>query len=52
MAGLELQHIEKTFGRSRGLHDVSFEVGDGEFIVFAGSVGMRQIHVAAHHRRA
>ncbi|MYC27219.1 MAG: sn-glycerol-3-phosphate ABC transporter ATP-binding protein UgpC [Nitrospira sp. SB0662_bin_26] len=39
MAGLELQHIEKTFGRSRVLHDVSFEVGDGEFIVLLGPSG-------------
>ena len=39
MAGLELQHIEKTFGRRRVLHDVSFEVGDGEFIVLLGPSG-------------
>ena len=39
MAGLELQHIEKTFGRNRVLHDVSFEAGDGEFIVLLGPSG-------------
>ena len=39
MAGLELQHIEKTFDRTRVLHDVSFEVGDGEFIVLLGPSG-------------
>lgn len=39
MAGLELQHIEKTFGRTRVLHDVSFEVGDGEFVVLLGPSG-------------
>ena len=39
MAGLELQHIEKTFGRTRVLHDVSLEAGDGEFIVLLGPSG-------------
>ncbi len=39
MAGLELQHIEKTFGRTRVLHDVSFEVDDGKFIVLLGPSG-------------
>lgn len=39
MAGLELQHIEKTFGRTRVLHDVSFEVGDGKFMVLLGPSG-------------
>ncbi|MCY3729628.1 MAG: sn-glycerol-3-phosphate ABC transporter ATP-binding protein UgpC [Nitrospira sp.] len=39
MAGLELQHIEKTFGRTRVLHDVSFEVGDGKFFVLLGPSG-------------
>lgn len=39
MAGLELQHIEKTFGRTRVLHDVSLEAGDGEFVVLLGPSG-------------
>jgi len=39
MAGLALRHIEKTFGRTRVLHDVSFEAGDGEFIVLLGPSG-------------
>lgn len=39
MAGLALQHIEKTFGRTRVLHDVSFEAGDGEFVVLLGPSG-------------
>ena len=39
MAGLELQHIEKTFDRTRVLHDVSLEAGDGEFVVLLGPSG-------------
>ena len=39
MAGLELQHIEKTFGRTHVLHDVSLEAGDGEFVVLLGPSG-------------
>ena len=39
MAGLALQHVEKTFGRTRVLHDVSLEAGDGEFVVLLGPSG-------------
>ena len=39
MAGLALRHIEKTFGRTRVLHDVSLEAGDGEFVVLLGPSG-------------
>ena len=39
MAGLALRHIEKTFGRTRILHDVSLEAGDGEFVVLLGPSG-------------
>ena len=39
MAGLVLRHIEKTFGRTRVLHDVSLEAGDGEFVVLLGPSG-------------
>ena len=34
-----LRHIEKTFGRTRVLHDVSLEAGDGEFVVLLGPSG-------------
>ncbi len=39
MAGLALRHIGKTFGRTRVLHDVSLEAGDGEFVVLLGPSG-------------
>lgn len=39
MAGLELRHIGKTFDRTRVLHDVSLEAGDGEFVVLLGPSG-------------
>ena len=39
MAGLVLQHVGKTFGRTRVLHDVSLEAVDGECIVLLGPSG-------------
>ena len=39
MAGFSLQHIDKTFGRTLVLHDVSLEAGDGEFVVLLGPSG-------------
>ncbi len=39
MAGLALQHVEKTFGRTRVLHDISLEAVDGECIVLLGPSG-------------
>ncbi len=39
MAGLTLQHVGKTFGRTRVLHDVSLDAGDGAFIVLLGPSG-------------
>ncbi len=39
MAGLTLRHIEKLFGRTTILRDVSLEVADGEFVVLLGPSG-------------
>ena len=39
MAGLALRHVEKTFGRTRVLHDVSLEATDGEFVALLGPSG-------------
>ena len=39
MAGLTLRHIEKTFGRTTILRDVSLEAADGEFVVLLGPSG-------------
>ena len=39
MAGLELQHISKSFGPTSVLKDVSLTVQDGEFVVLLGPSG-------------
>ncbi len=39
MAGLELRGIGKSFGPVDVIRDVSFEVADGEFVVFVGPSG-------------
>ncbi len=39
MAGLELRGIGKSFGAVDVIHDVSFAIGDGEFVVFVGPSG-------------
>ncbi len=39
MAGLTLQHIEKRFGRTTILRDVSLEAAEGEFVVLLGPSG-------------
>lgn len=39
MAGLTLQHIEKTFGHTTVLHDISLAAADGEFVVLLGPSG-------------
>jgi multiple sugar transport system ATP-binding protein len=39
MAKIKLQHIAKSFGNTAVLHDISFEVNDGEFVVLVGPSG-------------
>ncbi|NEH76024.1 ABC transporter ATP-binding protein [Rhizobium ruizarguesonis] len=40
MAGIELRNINKVYGnRFHALHDLSFDVRDGEFMVFVGPSG-------------
>ena len=39
MAGVELQEISKSFGRTRVLRDVSLAVRDGEFLTLLGPSG-------------
>ncbi|NYT34655.1 sn-glycerol-3-phosphate ABC transporter ATP-binding protein UgpC [Rhizobium sp. WYCCWR 11128] len=40
MAGIELRNINKVYGNSfHALHDLSFDIRDGEFMVFVGPSG-------------
>ena len=39
MAGLSLHQVRKSFGPVDVIHDVSFDVDDGEFVVFVGPSG-------------
>jgi multiple sugar transport system ATP-binding protein len=39
MATLETQGLTKTYGKARGIEDVTLEIGDGEFFVILGPSG-------------
>ena len=39
MSGISISHVDKSFGRTPVLHDVSLTIEDGEFIVFVGPSG-------------
>ncbi|RKR03329.1 carbohydrate ABC transporter ATP-binding protein (CUT1 family) [Kushneria sinocarnis] len=39
MAGVRLERVNKRFGATRVIEDVSMEIGDGEFVVFVGPSG-------------
>jgi multiple sugar transport system ATP-binding protein len=39
MARIQLQNISKSFGHTAVLHDITFEVEDGEFVVLVGPSG-------------
>ncbi len=39
MAKLSLRHVGKRFGAAQVIHDVGFDVADGEFVVFVGPSG-------------
>ncbi|MFC0269062.1 ABC transporter ATP-binding protein [Kushneria aurantia] len=39
MAGVKLERVNKRFGSTRVIDDVSMAIGDGEFVVFVGPSG-------------
>ncbi|RVT85598.1 ABC transporter ATP-binding protein [Rhodobacteraceae bacterium CCMM004] len=39
MTALRLEHVDKSFGQVKVLHDISLTVEDGEFVVFVGPSG-------------
>ncbi len=48
---VQVEHITKSFGDFKAVNDVSLKDLPGRNILFAGSLGMRQDHLAAHDRR-
>ena len=39
MAGIRLDHLQKSFGATRAVEDVTLDIPDGEFVVFVGPSG-------------
>ncbi|HEX9268986.1 MAG TPA: ABC transporter ATP-binding protein [Candidatus Limnocylindria bacterium] len=39
MAGIRIERVTKSFGKTTALHDIDLDVGDGEFVVLLGPSG-------------
>ena len=52
MASVAIRDVRKAFGAIEVIHGVDVTIGDGEFVVLVGPVGLRQIDPAAHDRGA
>jgi lactose/L-arabinose transport system ATP-binding protein len=39
MAGLKFTNVNKSFGNAKVIHDISFSIDNGEFVVFVGPSG-------------
>jgi ABC-type transporter Mla maintaining outer membrane lipid asymmetry ATPase subunit MlaF len=51
MGQLVLSNLKKSFGDLDIIKGVNLDVTDGEFVVFVGPSGLRQVDAAAHDRR-
>ena len=51
MASVEFRNVTKTFGVVTAARDFKFEIGDGEFVVPARPLRLRQDHEPADDRR-
>ena len=53
MGGIALEGVSKVFpGDVVAVDDVELSIGDGEFMVLVGPVGLREVDAAADDRRA
>ena len=48
MPTLTIDHLNKSFGETQALRDMTCSVGDGEIFGFVGSNGAGQSHHHAH----
>ena len=51
MGAIKLNSVEKWYGNAQVIKGVDLHITDGEFIVFVGPSGLRQVHPVAHDRR-
>ena len=51
MGRVSLRGVRKSFGTVDVIKGIDLDVDDGEFLVFVGPVGLRQVDDAAHDRR-
>ena len=51
MPGVELNSVAKSFGPVKVIHGVDLQIDEGEFTVFVGPVGLRQVDLAEARRR-
>ena len=47
MGTVQLRNVQKAFGATSVISDVDLAIEKGEFVVFVGPVGLRQVHPAA-----
>lgn len=45
MKTIQINHLKKYYGKSKGIEDVSFEVEKGDFFGFIGPNGLSLIHI-------
>lgn len=51
MVEIRVEGLSKKYGKAEVLNDVSFVVGDGEFVVFVGPFRLRKDHPLAVRSR-
>ena len=52
MTFLQLKGVEKQFGEVKTIKGIDLSIDRGQFTVFVGPVGLRQVDAAAPDRRA
>ena len=50
MATLTLRDLRKSYGSVEVIKGIDLAIADREFVVFVGTIRLRQVHAAAHDR--